>query len=153
MTPLLHRTVRALAVAAMACLACLATAQELRDPTQVPPEASTLPDGSGKPAPNPGMAVLVQDGKPYLVVGTRLVAVGQKVGNAKLERITETEIWLREGKQLTKQSRFSGIQRSVAKPLAPCKAPVTKPGTRTKPLSATAKPAVTPAAPCEGVQP
>ncbi len=153
MTPLLHRTVRALVAAAMVCLACLALAQELRDPTQVPPEASALPDGSGKPAPSPGMAVLVQDGKPYLVVGTRLVAVGQKVGNARLERITETEIWLREGKQLTKQSRFSGIQRSVAKPLAPCKAPVTKPGTRTKPLSATAKPAVTPAAPCEGVQP
>lgn len=155
MTPLLHRTVRALAVAAMACLPCLAPAQELRDPTQVPPEASALPDGSGsgKPAPSPGMAVLVQDGKPYLVVGTRLVAVGQKVGNARLERITETEIWLREGKQLTKQSRFSGIQRSVAKPLAPCKAPVAKSGTRTKPLSATAKPAVTPAAPCEGVQP
>jgi len=153
MTPLLRLAVRVLAAAAAACFACTAPAQELRDPTQVPLEASTSPEGSGKPAPRPGIAVVVQDGKPYLVVGTRLVAVGQKVGNAKLERITETEIWLREGQQLTKQSRFSGIQRSVATPLAPCKAPVAKPSARAKPSSVSPKPVVTPAAPCEGVQP
>lgn len=153
MTRMCCRAVRLLAGAAMVWLACQVSAQELRDPTLAPSEASTLPDEPGKVAPAPATAVVVQGGKPYLVVGTRLVAVGQKVGNARLERITETEIWLREGKQITKQSRFSGIQRSVAKPLGPCKTPVAKSGTRTKPSSATAKQAVTPAAPCEGVQP
>lgn len=153
MTPLLRHAARSLATVAMACLVCQVVAQELRDPTQAPPEASAPPEGTGKPLPSPAMAVLVQDGKPYLVVGTRLVAVGQKVGNARLERITETEIWLREGKQLTKQSRFSGIQRSVAKPLAPCKAQPAQPGARAKSASMTTKPAVAPAAPCEGVQP
>ena len=118
--------------------------QALRDPTMPPPEASALPGAAAAPAP--GMAVVVQDGKPHLVVGTRLVAVGHKVGNAKLERITETEVWLREGKQLTKVPRFSGIQRSVAKPAVPCVAPSAKARTRSKPV-------VTPAAPCEGVQP
>lgn len=119
--------------------------QEFRDPTTPPPEASALPGAAAAPAP--GMAVVVQDGKPHLVVGTRLVALGQKVGNAKLERITETEVWLRDGKQLTKVPRFSGIQRSVAKPAAPCVAP---PSAKAR---TPAKSVVTPAAPCEGVQP
>lgn len=153
MTPLLRHAARSLGTVAMACLVCQVVAQELRDPTQAPPEASAPPESTGKPVPSPAMAVLVQDGKPYLVVGTRLVAVGQKIGNARLERITETEIWLREGKHLTKQSRFSGIQRSVAKPLVPCKAQPAQPGARTKSASMTTKPAVAPAAPCEGVQP
>jgi hypothetical protein len=153
MTLMLRHRVRALVAIALACLACQALAQELRDPTQAPVEASTPPGATDKPVPSPAVAVLVQDGKPYLVVGTRLVAVGQKVGNARLERITETEIWLREGKQLTKQSRFTGIQRSVAKPPAPCKAQPAQAGARTKSASTSTKPAVAPAAPCEGVQP
>jgi hypothetical protein len=134
-------------------LAWAAPAQEARDPTMAPPEASALPGEPGKATPPVGMAVVVQDGKPHLVVGTRLVAVGQKVGNARLERITETEIWLRDGKQLRKVQRFSGIQRSVAQAPVPCKAPVAKARSRSKPSPATAPSAVPPAAPCEGVQP
>lgn len=138
-----YRARRALVVAA--CMAAMAVhGQEFRDPTTPPPEATALPGAAAAPAP--GTAVVVQDGKPHLVVGTRLVAIGQKVGNAKLERITETEVWLREGKQLTKVARFSGIQRSAAKPAVPCLAPSAQARNRSKPV-------VTPAAPCEGVQP
>ncbi|WP_152528823.1 hypothetical protein [Rhodoferax saidenbachensis] len=133
--------------------ACMGVAQEMRDPTVAPAEASTAPGVPGSAAPAPGMAVVVQDGKPHLVVGTRLVAVGQKVGNAQLERITETEIWLREGKQLRKLPRFNGIQRSVAKPPAPCKAPVANTKPRSKSAAVPAPQAVSPAVPCEGVQP
>ncbi len=134
-------------------LAGTAWAQEVRDPTVAPPEASAAPGAPGQAAPAAGMAVVVQDGKPHLVVGTRLVAVGQKVGNARLERITETEIWLREGKQLRKLPRFNGIQRRVAQAPVPCKAPAVKPRTRPPASSATSPSAVSPAAPCEGVQP
>jgi len=152
MSPL-HTLVRSCLAATLVWLACAALAQEARDPTVAPPEASALPGEPGKAAPSAGMAVLVQDGKPHLVVGTRLVAVGQRVGNARLERITETEIWLRDGKLLRKVQRFSGIQRSVAQAPAPCKAPAAKPRSRSQPSSATAPSAVAPAAPCEGVQP
>jgi hypothetical protein len=140
-------------VMALLLLACSAMAQEARDPTLAPPEASSTPGEPGKPAPAAGMAVVVQDGKPHLVVGTRLVAVGQKVGNARIERITETEVWLREGKQLRKLQRFSGIQRSVAQDPVPCKASATTTRNRSKPSSATAQSAAPPAAPCEGKQP
>jgi hypothetical protein len=140
-------------VMALLLLACSAMAQEARDPTLAPPEASAAPGEPGKPAPAAGMAVVVQDGKPHLVVGTRLVAVGQKMGNARIERITETEVWLREGKQLRKLQRFSGIQRTVAQDPVPCKAPATTNRIRSKPSSATAQSAAPPAAPCEGKQP
>ena len=149
----LHTWIRTGMAAALMGLACAALAQEVRDPTMAPPEASAVPGEPGKTAPSAGMAVVVQDGKPHLVVGTRLVAVGQKVGNARLERITETEIWLRDGKQLRKVQRFSGIQRSVAQAPAPCKAPAAKTRSRSKPSPAPASSAVAPAAPCEGVQP
>jgi hypothetical protein len=57
------------------------------------------------------MTVIVRNGRPFVVVGTRLYAQGQKLGQARIERISETEIWLREGGVLHKLSQFPGIQR------------------------------------------
>ena len=57
------------------------------------------------------MTVIVRDGRPYLVVGTRLLAQGQKLGEARIERIGETEIWLREGGVLRKIQRYPGVRR------------------------------------------
>ncbi|WNO05211.1 hypothetical protein [Rhodoferax mekongensis] len=132
-----------------------------RDPTAPPAEAGVvMPSqaaGGGSAAPQ-GSSVIMQNGRLYLVVGTRLYAVGQKVGNAKLERITETEIWLREGSQLNKIQRFAGIQRSVAKPAAACTSQPAASSARAKrkasPTQSSDSPqAVTPVAPCEGAQP
>lgn len=91
-------------------------AQELRDPT-APPAALVAPavGSASSPAREAPGGVIVRNGTPYLVVGTRLVAVGQQVGAAKLERITETDIWLREAGKLRKVPRFDGIQRRPAK--------------------------------------
>lgn len=87
--------------------------QVVRDPT-LPPSMATAE--SGAPAPSPwggegGMSVIARDGKAGLVVGTRVVYPGQRIGPWVLERITETEVWLRDGAKLRKVSRFSGIQR------------------------------------------
>jgi hypothetical protein len=57
--------------------------------------------------------VIVRDGKAGLVQGTRVVFPGQKWGNSTLERITETEVWLRDGKTLRKLARFGGIERKL----------------------------------------
>ena len=129
-----------------------------RDPTAAPAQVDGLPGVSGGGAGTlaPGSSVIVQSGKPYLVVGTRLFAVGQKVGNAKLARITETEIWLQEGKQVTKVPRFAGIQRSVAQAQA-C-APASSASSPRRARSRAAPPpstdrAVTTVAPCDGAQP
>lgn len=94
-------------------------AQFLRDPTIAPVTESGSAPGSA-PAPalvqSGGMAVLVRQGVPYLVVGTRLYAKGQKVGQARIERIAETEVWLREAGVLRKVPVFGGIQRQVSRP-------------------------------------
>ena len=93
-----------------------ANAQVLRDPTVPPAEAgfaSAVAGAGGKPlsAVPDTMTVIVRDGRPYLVVGTRLYAQGEKLGQVRIERISETEIWLREGGVLRKVPQFQGIQR------------------------------------------
>jgi hypothetical protein len=99
----------------------LAQAQTLRDPTQPPVTETSAAPGSTSAAPavqSGGMAVLVRQGVPYLVVGTRLYARGQRVGQARIERITETEVWLREAGVVRKVQVFGGIQRQASKPVS-----------------------------------
>jgi len=94
----------------------LLLAQGTRDPTLAPP-VMTVPGGAEnageKPQPPPALTVIVREGQPYVVVGGRLYGQGQKLGDARIERISETEIWLREGKVVRKIARFSGVQRKT----------------------------------------
>lgn len=95
-----------------------------RDPTRPPPEANApvaaeVRTAAQLPPELDRMSVMVRDGTPYLVVGTRLLAAGQMIGDFKLDRITESEIWLRRGKELRKVSRFGAIQRREASPVTP----------------------------------
>jgi hypothetical protein len=96
-------------------------AQSLRDPTKPPAEAGlagTAPSGRSSSIEPGAMTIIVRAGRPYLAVGTRLYAQGQKLGQARIERISETEVWLREGGVLRKVSQFSGIQRRTVTPIA-----------------------------------
>lgn len=114
-----------------ACHACLALALLLpawplaaqqRDPTQ-PPAAASQPEAGGAnggAASGRSMTLIVRDGKPYLVVDTRLYAQGQMVGKAKIMRITETEVTLRENGQTTVLRPFEGIQRRTVPAVPAC---------------------------------
>jgi hypothetical protein len=96
-------------------------AESLRDPTLPPPETALAANGSAGVAlgmESGAMAIIVRNGRPYLLVDTLLYAQGAKLGQVLIERITETEIWLREGGVLRKVSQFSGIQRRSVSPLA-----------------------------------
>lgn len=109
-----------------------AAAQGLRDPTVPPVEAGLQTPSMAQPT-NPveteGMVVVVRDGKPYLMQGSRLVAVGAMVDGKQLEKITETEIWFRNGKQRLKVPRFmseiqmhpnaKAFKAEAAKPVSP----------------------------------
>lgn len=88
-----------------------------RDPTVAPGEAGTA---SPSPAGVEGMTVLVRGDRPYLVVGTRQYAPGDKVGNLRLERITEREVWFHDGSALIKVQRFAGIERKALAAKPPC---------------------------------
>jgi hypothetical protein len=91
-------------------------AQEARDPTVAPSETGS---GGLLPKAVEGMSVLVRGDQSFLVVGTRLYAPGDTVGNLRVERITETEVWLHDGNALIKVPRFAGITRKTipVKPL------------------------------------
>jgi hypothetical protein len=108
-----------------------AQAQTLRDPTVAPAAAGLTPVDASHPdsAKSTGMALLIRDGVPHLLQGTRLYTVGQSLGQARIERITETEVWLREAGQLQKIPLNGGVRRRpAAAPVAPGKptvAPVT----------------------------
>ena len=95
-------------------------AQGLRDPTLPPIPAGLANPGSGeKPlASDRGpLSIVVRDGRRYVVLGTRLYAQGQRFGEARIERISETEVWFLEKGVVHKVSRFPGIQRRIAAPV------------------------------------
>ncbi len=100
----------------------VAGAQSLRDPTLPPFDAGVASAPSAARSlsfDSNATTVIVRNGRKYLAVGTRLYAPGEKLGQARIERITETELWLREGGALRKLPFFDGIERHAAsKPTA-----------------------------------
>jgi hypothetical protein len=108
----------AVLLAPLVFLPVRAQAQGLRDPTLAPAQAGLVVAEPGGKLLKPelaAMSIIVRDGRSYLAVGTRLYAQGEKIGQARIERISETEVWLREGGVLRKVSQFNGIQRSAVK--------------------------------------
>lgn len=104
----------------LALLAGLSSAQTLRDPT-LPPAIFDSPSTVKNASPKPtllanGMALVVRQGQPYLVLGNRLYRDGQQFGAARIEHLSETEVWWREAGVLHKQFIFPGIERRVAVP-------------------------------------
>ncbi len=107
-------------------------AQSPRDPT-VPPPALGMP-AAGADAPV-GLAlvagqvsVLQRDGVYYLVLGSRIYAPGQMIGITKIERVTETEVWLQDNGSVRKVPVFGGItRRSLPQPPAPLAVPPVSP--------------------------
>jgi hypothetical protein len=105
-------------LAATVLLALPVLAQAQRDPTQPPLPAGDGVASAARPAAR-GWPVLIVDGRPHLVVNTRLYAEGQMLGRARIERITETEVWLREGKVLRKIQNYPAVRRTALPPAQP----------------------------------
>lgn len=108
--------IRALGLCLLPVLAAPSSAQALRDPT-MPPLGGGGATAVAKPrAARNSWPVIVVNGQPRVAVGTRLYAEGQMVGAARVERITETEVWLREGRELRKVQIYPGVRRSSLPP-------------------------------------
>ncbi len=89
-------------------------AQGARDPTLPPAESGLTAQDLQKnaaQAPESSLSIVVRDGSFFVVQGTRLLAQGQKLGEARIERISETEVWLRQRGVLSKRQLFAGITR------------------------------------------
>lgn len=115
-----HLGIKVMCVVLMSAASAL-QAQAVRDPT-VPPAAAGLGGAGAATGERAGalvldsgsMAVLVRDGVYYLVLGTRLYRKGQTIDQTRIERITETEVWLRENGIVRKVAVFDGIERRAA---------------------------------------
>ena len=107
------RTVGFLVVALLA--AAPAAAQALNDPTR-PPNASAA--GSPDAEPPPGMqlqSVLISQRRRLAIINGQTVALGDTVGEAKVVKITETEVVLQKGSETEVLKLFPGVDKQPVK--------------------------------------
>ncbi len=99
-------------IAGCASVATAASPGERRDPT-VPP-AAYAPRPASAPEPIDAFRprhVVTVDGKRYLMWRGRRHAVGESVEGMRIERLEESEVWLRTGKGVRRLPLFPGIQK------------------------------------------
>lgn len=107
-------------------------AQDGRDPTALPAalrsaiaaaEAASAP-ASGVEAPdNTIRQVVFANGRGYIVQRGRRYAVGEQLDGARIERITEQAVWLREAGQVRREPLYRGVEKRqpAPPPTAPAK--------------------------------
>ncbi|KQV46259.1 hypothetical protein ASC95_27035 [Pelomonas sp. Root1217] len=89
-----------------------------RDPTAWPPAlrsamaASAAPAASGiEPADNAIRQVVFAGGRAYVVQRGRRYGVGEQIEGARIERITEQAVWLREAGQVRREPLYGGVEK------------------------------------------
>jgi MSHA biogenesis protein MshK len=100
------------------CCALLTTpfagAQGLTDPTRPPaallPEAAPASDASGPAL----QSILISPTRKLAIINGQTVRPGDKVGDARVVRITENEVVLRDGRQSQTLKLFPQIQKKMA---------------------------------------
>ena len=89
-----------------------ATRVALRDPTQPPAINFPTVGGARLPEDNFQPVHLVSVGNArYVVWNSKRYAVGATIDGARIERITESEVWLRNASGLRKVPIFTGIEK------------------------------------------
>lgn len=134
-----------------------------RDPTVPPPAARTpapalAASGAGAGATataEPGALprhLMVLNGKPYVIERGWPRGVGDKLGEARIERIEGGNVWLRDASGTRKLSLYPGVEirPSVAAPSVAARPALKHPAT---PPSAQARRPKTPATPATPVTP
>jgi hypothetical protein len=121
----LSRALRSAALGwtAAALLWPAATPAQDRDPTRAPAAASpgaaasatTAGPATGEATDDSALKAALQhrmviDGKPYLIERGWLRGVGDRLGEARIERITADQVWLQEGGVRRKLPLYPGIE-------------------------------------------
>ena len=89
-----------------------------RDPTAWPAAlrsamaASAAPAASGvEPADNAIRQVVFAGGRAYVVQRGRRYGVGEELEGARIKRITEQAVWLREAGQVRREPLYGGVEK------------------------------------------
>ncbi|MGM9480419.1 hypothetical protein ACS5PN_04410 [Roseateles sp. NT4] len=93
-----------------------------RDPTAMPAalrsaiaaaQAASAASGVEAPAEVAIRQVMVSGGRAYVVVRGRRYGVGEQFEGARIERITEQAVWLREAGQLRREPLYGGVEKRL----------------------------------------
>lgn len=100
-----------------------------RDPTAWPSALrSALAPAAGASGVEPGEPlirhVVFADGRGYVVQRGRRYGVGERLDGARIERITEQAVWLREAGQVRREPLYGGVEK---RPPSPAKTSKEKP--------------------------
>jgi len=111
----------AVALVNLMLLASAAAQDAQRDPMQLPPSLrpAAAPGGSAPAEAAPVVArhLMVIDGVRYVIDNGRRRGVGDLLGGARIERIEDSAIVVRNGRQLQRLPLFAGVvKRPVAEP-------------------------------------
>ena len=91
-----------------------------RDPMQAPPELRPPRDPANEGAAAAEMLqpqqLIFIDGRPLLVLGSRRYGVGERIGDARIERITEQAVWLRDATGTHRLPLFLGVDKISSEP-------------------------------------
>lgn len=93
-----------------------AKAQVLSDPTRPPATygapSATSPSAADEPPPGTQLqSVLLSRGRKLAVINGTTVPLGGMVGEAKLVKITETEVTLKKGDETEVLKMFPGVEK------------------------------------------
>lgn len=91
-----------------------AQAQALVDPTR-PPNAPAPGEPEGAPGGTQLQSVLISPGRRLAVINGAMVPLGGMVGEAKVVKITETEVVLQKGDETEVLKLFPGVDKQPVK--------------------------------------
>ena len=109
---------------AMAAAMAGAQAQTLTDPTKPPASLSATGTQSGSPTDQEAVAgtqlqsILFSGGRKLAVINGIMVPLGGMVGEARLVRITETQVVLKTGEATEVLKMYPGIEKRPVKRIA-----------------------------------
>lgn len=115
-------------IAVLLLSALPAWAQNGRDPTALPgslrsaiasAEAASAPASAVAPADNAIRQVVFTNGRGYVVQRGRRYAVGDMLDGARIERVTEQAVWLREAGQVRREPLYGGVEKRQPEPPKP----------------------------------
>jgi hypothetical protein len=92
----------------------------IRDPMQAPAaHAAARPDPAVVTAPTESPDALVRhlmviDGRRFVIEGGQRLGVGDRLGDARIERIDDGAVWLRDARGVRQVSLFGGIAKRPA---------------------------------------
>jgi hypothetical protein len=113
---------RALGLLLMLVALTAHAAEPARDPTLLPAPlraalaASAASANAAEPADNAIRHVVFAGGRAYVVQRGRRYAVGEQLDGARIERITEQAVWLRESGQVRREPLYGGVEKRVLPP-------------------------------------